>query len=149
MRRIVVAALVFLAVVARAQATAGVSCRAEDASAKLGLSAAFTRGLGGGLVNFGAALQILAEAPPELRALQFERSEVSLVWFYGRDLKFQLHRERPSDGPPGYVDLVIETRQSREDESLYRGTYVLNINYRQDQRERSLALRGRVQCYVE
>jgi hypothetical protein len=157
MRRIIAGIIVIpiaiIAVIVRAQASAGVSCRAEDASAKFGIFSAFGRGLGGGMVNFGATLQILTPAvPPDLRTLKFERSEVSLVWFYDHDIKFQLHHERPVDGPSGYVDLVIETKQNRNDESLYRGGYMLRVNYldtKQGGQEKSLELRGSVECSVD
>ena len=150
---IVAILLALIIVTSPAHASAGVSCRAEDASAKFGLSAAFTRGLGGGMVNFGAILQILLPAvPPDLREVQFDRSEVSGVWFYHRDIKFQIHHERQPEGPTGSVDLVIETRESRNDESLYRGRYVLRVHYaetKDDIKEKSLELRGRVACSVE
>jgi hypothetical protein len=150
----IVAVLLALIVVTNpAHASVGVSCRAEDASAKFGVDAAFTRGLGGGLVNFGAILQILLPAiPPDLRSVQFDRSEVSGVWFYNRDIKLQIHHERQPEGPSGSVDLVVETTESRNDESLYRGRYVLRINYaetKEDIKEKSLELRGRVACSVE
>jgi len=152
MRQIISALFVLVAAIAEAHATAGVSCRAKDASVKFGLTAAFGRGLGGGMANFGAVLQILRGAPEDLRNVRFEREEASQVWFYDRDLKFQLHHERPSGGPAGYVDLVVETRQSRGDESLYRGGYVLRATYTDATagvHEKSLELRGRVQCGVD
>jgi len=153
MRRIIAISFALVAFISESHASAGVSCRAEDASVKFGLSAAFGRGIGGGMVNFGAMLQILTQTvPADLRALNFERSEASQVWFYDRDIKFQLHHERPSDGPPGYVDLVVETRQSPRDESFYRGRYVLSVLFpdaKSGGGEKPLELRGRVQCAVD
>ena len=150
---IIAVLLALLAAASPAHASAGVSCSAEDAAVKFGMSAAFTRGLGGGMVNFGATLQILLpEVPPDLREVKFDRNEVSGVWFYNRDIKFQIHHERKPESPAGSVDLVIETRESRNDESLYYGRYVLRIHYaktKDDIKEKSLELRGRVACSVE
>jgi hypothetical protein len=150
---IVAVLLTLLVVTSPAQASVGVSCRVEDPATKFGMSAAFTRGLGSGMVNFGAILQILLpEVHPDLREVKFDRNEVSGIWFYNRDIKFQIHHERPPEGPAGSVDLVIETRESRNDESLYDGRYVLRIDYaktKEDIKENSLELRGRVMCSVE
>jgi hypothetical protein len=137
----------------QAHASAGLSCRAEDQSVRLGLDAAFTRGLGGGLVNFGASLDILvSDAPNDLRTFQFDRSEVSQVWWYRRDIKVELHRERAANGLGGSVDLIIETVQNTDDESVYRGGYELRIEYQQAESDRewkSLEARGEVVCSTE
>lgn len=119
MMRTLIIPIALIAVITQVHASAGASCRAEDASVKFGLSAAFTRGLGGGMVNFGDELKIQRLAvPADLGALNFDRNEVSQVRYFGRDLKFQLHH-KPPDGPLGYADLVVETTQSGNDESLY------------------------------
>jgi hypothetical protein len=153
MMRTLIIPIVMIAFVTQAHASAGVSCRAEDASVKFQLGAAFTRGLGGGMMNFGAELRILrAGVPEDLRAVTFEKSEASQVWYYGRDLKFQLYHERPGDAPFGYVNLVIEAMQRARDESVYRGRYKLRIGFletKEGSEEKSLELRGRVTCSTE
>lgn len=146
------AVLIWLAFAPPAFASAGIACDIDDAKVKLHIEAAFTRGLGGGMVNFGGELKVLVPGTPaDLRALKLERAAVSQVWYRGRDIKLQLYHER--DGEPfASVDLLIETKASPKDESSYRGTYELTINYMtaaKDGDSKELKARGKVVCSGE
>ena len=153
MHRLAAGALIALIAATPALGSASLQCRVEDGKIKLGVGAAFTRGLGGGLINFGAGLDVLLPGtPPDFRALHIEKSDVSQIWYYGRDVKMQLHRERPSDGPWGSVDLVIETREVKAGEGLYRGSYQLTLNFaasREDRDGKELKARGKVECSAD
>jgi hypothetical protein len=113
--------------IAQAHASAGVACRAEDATLVLSLNAAFGRALGAGIANFGATLAIRApQTPPDLRALRFGRTELSQSWWHEKSLNFALHRDREA-GPYGSVDLIIETTQHASEENRYDGRYLLSV----------------------
>jgi hypothetical protein len=110
-----------------AHASAGVACRAEDATLVLSLNAAFGRALGAGIANFGATLAIrMPHAPSDLRALKFGRDALSQSWWHERSLNFALHRDREVE-PNGSVDLIIETTQRAGEENRYEGRYLLSI----------------------
>jgi len=137
-----------------AQASAGISCRAEDGSARFGVQAAFTRGLGGGMINFGAELNVLLKnAPQDFRALKLERKDVSQVWWYGPDFKLQLYRERAEGLPFGSVNLVVEAKEGKGNgEGTYRGAYRLEISFKSRKEEaeaKTLTARGKVECVSE
>jgi hypothetical protein len=137
-----------------ARASAGISCRAQDGSATFGMQAAFTRGLGGGMINFGAELNVLLKnAPQDFRALRFEQKNVSQAWWYGPDFKLQLYRERAEGLPFGSVNLVVEAKEGKGDgEGTYRGAYRLEISFKGNKEEaeaKTLTARGKVECLSE
>jgi hypothetical protein len=150
----VAAVFLLLAGATQAHASAGISCRAQDALAALGVQAAFTRGLGGGMINFSAELKVLLKnAPPDFRAFKFEQKDVSQSWWYGPDFRLQLYRERAGELPFGAVNLVVQAREGKgRDEGSYRGTYRLEISFKEkktDAEAKTLPAQGKVECSSE
>jgi hypothetical protein len=133
-----------------AQATAGFSCSIEDMTLKVSVEGAFSRGVGEGVINFGGKLEVLAKAAPEdLRSLDLERENLTQTWINGRDLKLRMYRERTGSMPHGYVELVVETRQTARDELEYAGTYVLTVHHlasEQDSEGKTFTARGKMRC---
>jgi hypothetical protein len=133
-----------------AQASAGFSYGIEDNVLKLSVEGAFSRGIGEGVINFGGKLEVLAKATPDdLRNLDLERENLTQTWINGRDLKLRMYRERTGSAPHGYVELVVETRQSARDELEYAGTYVLTVHHlttEQDSEGRTFTVRGKARC---
>jgi hypothetical protein len=134
-----------------AQASAGFSCSVEDKALKVGVEGAFSRGVGEGVINFAGKLEVLAKATPDdLRNVDLEREHLTQTWINGRDLKLRMYRERTGNAlPHGYVELVMETRQSARDELEYAGTYVLTVHHlasEQDSEGKTFTARGKARC---
>jgi hypothetical protein len=133
-----------------AQASAGFSCSIEDKALKLGVEGAFSRGVGEGVINFGGKLEVLAKATPEdFRNVDLERENLTQTWINGRDFKLRMYRERTGSAPHGYVELVVETRQSSRDELEYAGSYVLTVHHlasEQDGEGKTVTVRGKARC---
>ena len=136
--------------VGTAQASAAFSCSIEDKALKLAVEGAFSRGVGEGVINFGGKLEVLAKATPaDLRNIDLEREHLTQTWINGRDLKLRMYRERTGSAPHGYVELVVETRQSPRDELEYAGSYVLTVHHltsEQDSEGKTFTARGKARC---
>jgi hypothetical protein len=136
--------------VGAAHASAGFSCSIEDKALRVSVEGAFSRGVGEGVINFGGRLEVLAKATPEdLRRLDLERENLTQTWINGRDLKLRMYRERAGAAPHGYVELVLETRQSSRDELEYAGAYVLTVHHlvsEQDSQGKTFTARGKARC---
>jgi len=152
MRYLVAALFMSLAHAAPAQASGAFSCEAADKAVKFSTSAGLSRG-GGMFLNMSAQLQIRDGAvPQDLRKLELAGEDITQRWLHGRELKLRFYRERDNKLPHGYVDLLIEARESKEDESKYRGSYRLSIyslKTEQDSDGQRTTLRGKVDCFVE
>ena len=134
-----------------AQASAGLSCSVEDKTLKLEVEGAFSRGVGEGVSNFGGKLEVLAKTTPDdFRSVDLEREHLTQTWINGRDLKLRMYREREGNAAPhGYVELVVETRQSPRDELEYAGSYVLTVFHlksEQDSEGKTFTARGKAKC---
>ena len=152
LRPVIAAVFAFLAGMTHANASAGVSCTAADASAELEIEAAFTRGLGGGIINFSADLEVLLpNTPRDFRKSAFKRKDVSQVWWYGPEFRLQIYRERLDKLPYGSINVVIDAKMGTadDDEGTYRGTYKIEISYREkksDVEPKTLTGEGKVEC---
>ncbi len=94
----------------------------------------------------------VAEGRPERpSALKFDKDALVHHWFADGDLKLHLYSERKGDTPHGYVELVVETKQSPDDETAYDGTYELQIDDTTDVKDgegRKLEAEGKAACSV-
>lgn len=136
-----------------AQASAGLSCSIEDKTLKLSVEGAVSRGVGEGVINFGGKLEVLAKTTPDdFRSVDLEREQLTQAWIYGRELKLRMYRERTGSAPHGYVELVVETRQTgARDELEYAGSYVLTVFHlksEQDSEGKTFTARGKAKCSV-
>jgi hypothetical protein len=154
MRAFIMACLAALLLgVPPALASGNLSCHFGDRNLKFGAEATFSHGVGEGFVSFGGTLEVLAKgAPDDLRTLDLDLPHLTQRWFYAKELKLRLYRERPGSAPHGYVELVVETRQAGrgKDEIDYRGTYMLTVHHLQpgEAEGKTLKLRGRAACSV-
>jgi hypothetical protein len=153
MRLAIFAMIAIAAGLSPAQASIGFTCRAEDDAAKLVLSGAYGTGLGSGMANFGADIEIRhPDASAIIRRLQLAYEHVSERWFRYRDLKLMARWLSPSGGPNVEVLLIMETRRAEEEGSSYLGRYELIIygarpNANSDRA--SVELSGLISCSID
>lgn len=141
-----------LAALGPAHATGDFKCEAEDASVKFEAGSSFSHGLGEVFTNFQGTLKILLKgAPKDLADLAFDKDHLAHHWFRGDSLKLHLYRERQGSSPHGYVELVVETTQSPDDETAFGGSYKLTIYHVRDEANsegETLSAEGEVSCSV-
>lgn len=134
-------------------ASSGFACSIADKTLALTVEGVFSRGAGEGVMNFGGRLEVLAKAAPEdFRSLDLERENLTQAWIYGRDMKLRIYRERTGNTPHGYVELVLETRQSKRDEPEYAGTFLLTVFHMASEQSgegKTFTSRGKVTCSGE
>jgi len=124
--RIVIAAAALLGLTSPCYASGGISCAIKDKNLTFLAEAGVSRGMGEGIFSFKANLDIhLPGVAEDLRKVDLS-DHLTQKWYYGRDIKMRLYRERESE-QHGYVELIIETRQKTEDDVDYKGSYVLTV----------------------
>ena len=124
--RILASLLVFLGTTTMAAATGGLSCEAKDEAVSLSLEGGLTRGMGSALFSFSGTLELRSdEVREDLRLTTFGREHVAQYWLDGEVLKLRLYRERESDAPHGYVEVIVET--TRGDDDTDRGDYIVAV----------------------
>ncbi len=149
MRKILLTLTTLLLGAAPVLATGGLSCTFKDRNVSFDAEATFSRGVGEGFVSFSSKLEVLAKAmPDDLRKLQLELEHLTQRWLYGKELKLRLYHERSGPGLHGYVEMVVETKQSAKEETDYRGTYVLTAYHIPSEGAdgKTITLRGRAAC---
>lgn len=133
-----------------AHATGNFVCTVEDESLKFSAESTFSHGLGEQFMGFGATgTVLLADAPKDFVDLKFAEDNLVHHWFAGSDLRLHLYRER--SGPHGYVELILETTQSGDDETVFEGTYKLILYDMTDARDgegKRLEAEGKASCSV-
>lgn len=148
-KRILLPAVLMLGLFAPASASGSLSCEASDKSLTFSAGSGLSRG-GGQFLNLKGQLQINdAGVPRDLRKLDLGEDDVTQKWLYGKDLKLRFYRERDSKLPHGTLEFVVETRESKADETIYTGSYILWVlSYESDKDNdgKRVTLRGRVTC---
>lgn len=149
--RIALLTLLLLFGAGPALATSGLSCAFKDGNMALEAEGTISRGVGEGFISFGGKLDVLAKnVPDDLRKVALELEHLTQRWLYAKDLKLRLYRERPGSGLHGYVELVVEAKQTPRDEDQYRGTYALTVHHipAEGADGKTITLRGRATCSV-
>jgi hypothetical protein len=144
------AALAALAVLSLtpAHATGGISCEAEDRSAKFTIGSPIGRSTGGAFYQFAGELELrIANVAADFRKVTFTKDHLTQSWFDARDLKMHVHFEREGE-PHGTIDLTVEARGNADAET-WRGRYVLSVGETVNGEFRSRRVTGRVSCSVE
>jgi hypothetical protein len=119
----------FLSLTAAAQASAGVSCSADDGSVAFSLDGAYGRSEGSAPANFGGEIEIkLKGVPDHARKIKVEREHLTMNWFHERVLKLAVQWTREGSEPSAEVLMVIETQRGKSEESPYRGRYTLSVH---------------------
>lgn len=127
-RVVVTASVCLLMPLGAAHATGAFLCGINDGSLKLSAESTFSHGLGERFMGFAASGNVLMkDTPKDLAELKFDSDALVHHWLAGGDLKLHLYRERAADAPHGYVELILETKQSPDDETVFEGTYRLVI----------------------
>lgn len=134
-------------------ASGGFSCSINDKATNFEAMAAVSRGLGEQIINFKAELEVrVPGTPDDLRKLDLSE-HLTQKWYYDRDLKLRLYRERENEKPHGYVEIVIQARRTKsDDDSDYRGSYVLtvyDVPANGGSEGKTITRRGRVTCSGE
>lgn len=150
--RLSIVAVGMLCGVVPAAASGGLSCNAEDKSAKFSIESGVTRGMGSPVFNFRGVVEILEKGVAEdLRKIEFTGEHLAQYWLDGQSLKLLLYRERTGDKPHGYVELTIET-QAGDDEGTYNGPYrlvVFDMTGDTTGEGKTVNLDGQAYCFVE
>jgi hypothetical protein len=151
-RLFVIAPLCLLAVARPAHATGAFLCGIKDESLKFSAESAFSHGLGERFLDFAASgTVLLKDAPKDFAELKFDGEALVHHWLAGGDLKLHLYRERAADAPHGYIELILETKQSQSDETVFEGTYKLEVYDMTDAKDgegRKIEAEGKAACSV-
>ncbi|MCZ8313574.1 hypothetical protein [Phreatobacter sp.] len=140
-------ALAFLSL-APAHATGGISCEAEDRSAKFTIGSPISRSAGGAFHQFEGELELKVRGIAEdFRKLTFAKEHLTQSWFDARDLRMRVYHERSGE-PHGTVELTIEAR-GNPDAETWRGRYTISIGETVNGEFRTRQVNGRVSCSVE
>ncbi|MBL8568510.1 MAG: hypothetical protein JNK84_05435 [Phreatobacter sp.] len=131
-----------------AQATGGISCDADDRSAKFTIGSPIGRSTGGSFYQFAGELELRgANVAADFRKVTLIKDHLTQSWFDARDLKMHVHFEREGE-PHGTIDLTVEARGNAEAET-WRGRYVLSIGETVNGEFRTRRVTGRVSCSIE
>ncbi len=148
-KRFILPAVLMLGLLAPASASGAMSCEASDKSVTFSAGSGLSRG-GGQFLNLKGQLRINAPGvPQDLRKLDLGEDDVTQKWLYGKELKLRFYRERDSKLPHGTLEFVVETRESKDDEDTYTGTYLLWVLSHESDKDndgKRVTLRGRVTC---
>lgn len=143
--------LLFFGTTTMAAATGGLSCEASDEAVSLSLEGGVTRGMGSALFSFSGTLELRSdEVREDLRLTAFAREHVAQYWLDGEVLKLRLYRERESDAPHGYVEVIVET--TRDDDDRDRSDYIVAVYDMADADQgevEPVQFMGEVACVVE
>lgn len=135
-----------------AQASGNFLCEAEDPSLRFSAESTFSHGLGEVFTGFKGTLAVLLkDAPQDFANIEIGSKQLAHHWFRGPDLKLHIYKERTAGAPHGYVELIVETRQSEEDETAFDGTYkltVYEVGPPSAAEGRTLKAEGNVSCSV-
>lgn len=135
-----------------AHATGNFLCEVDDPSLKFSAESTFSHGLGEVFTDFrGHISVVLTEAPKDFTSIEIGAPQLAHHWFSGPDLKLHIYKERPADAAHGYVELIVETRQSQDDETEFSGTYKLTAfeaGTSSTAEGRTLKAEGKVSCSV-
>lgn len=151
-RRSLMGTLFLLAVSAPAHATGAFLCGINDASLKFSAESTFSHGLGERFMGFEASgTLLLKDAPKDLADMKFDAEALVHHWLADGDLKLHLYRERQGDAAHGYVELIVEAKQSPDDETVFQGAYKLEVydmTGAKDGEGRKLEASGKAACSV-
>lgn len=135
-----------------AHATGNFLCEIDDPSLKFTAESTFSHGLGERFMNFGATGAVqLKDAAKDLADLKFDSEQLVHHWFAGDDLKLHIYREREGEAAHGYVELIVETKLKPDDETVFEGTYKLEVydtGKQKDGEALKLEAEGKASCSV-
>src|SRR5262245_52823867 len=98
--RTAIAVAILLTCAGQADASASLSCQANDPSVKFALEGAWGRSAGSGVGNFGGEIEIKLKAVPDhARKLKLETSHLTQNWYHDRDIKLAIQWIRDGDEP--------------------------------------------------
>jgi hypothetical protein len=125
--------------VAQAQAAAGFSCQTlENEMPKFVVEGATPRS-GGGLINFGAVLEI------DGKKIEFKQSDVQRYFGEGGVIRVRVRKR--ADGETYTVS--VNAKRNPKDEDDWGGTYEITLGVADKKSKAAPAKRGKVQCFVE
>ncbi len=147
-RRLASLALLVVAATAPAHASGGISCEADDRSAKFTIGSPISRTAGGAFFQFEGELELkISGIAQDFRKLTFAKEHLTQSWFDARDLRMRVYHERSGE-PHGTVELTVEAR-GNPDAETWRGRYTISIGETVNGEFRTRQVNGRVSCSVE
>jgi hypothetical protein len=149
---VALAGLMALTPTVPAWATGGFSCSVDDANLSLEVSSPLGRGMGSPIINLEATATIkLKSTPADLSKPEFKGALVH-SWMAHPDLRLHFYREREGNTPHGYVELVIKTTMTAEEDGT-AGTYELDVFFTEpvagSKEPQTLKATGPITCSVE
>jgi hypothetical protein len=134
-----------------AQATATLSCSAEDKVLEFDAMAIVGHGRNYPIEQFRGELKLRLKGVPEDRkVLTLADEHLTHRWLHGRDLKLLMFQEQ-ADAPIPWVELVIETRRKPGEDAEGAGTYRLTVplpDPKDPSKTRDFTAQGRVACSI-
>jgi hypothetical protein len=111
-----------------AHASGSFLCEAKDRSLAFTAEAMVSHELGEQFTNFKGSISALIQgAPQDFAGVDLDSSNLVHHWFYGKSLKLHVYRERPGNGLHGYMELIIDAKQSPKNEAQFFGNYELTV----------------------
>lgn len=133
-----------------AAATGGFSCEVKDKAVEFEVAAGLSRGMGGAILEPSGKMTLKLKTVPE--QLQSQDLSKALVhhWLADRTLKLDYYVETTGDAPFASAELIIDTKQTGDDETT-KGRYVVSV-FSVDPKtseSKTQEIKGRVTCMIE
>ena len=142
--------LLFPLIAGEARATGGFSCEVKDKQVEFEVEGGVSRGMGGVILEPKGSIALkVKNIPDDLKSFDLSKALVH-HWLADRTLKLDYYVEAEGDKPFGSVELIIDTKQTGDEETT-KGRYVVNI-YSVDpatSESKTTELKGRVTCMIE
>lgn len=110
---------------APASATGSFACEAGEGAVKFEAQGVYSYGLGGAFSNFHGILMVPVPEAPSAE-IPLDGDALAHHWFSRGDLKLHVFWEQ-SEGPVGSVELWLDVKARRKDDTGYRGSYELKV----------------------
>lgn len=129
--RSVVGAIVLAVAIAGAApawATASFDCSAKDAAVEFDVRGVLSHGMGEVVTSLDGSIGIAGKGIPEpLLKVVLDLKSLTQVWTHGRAFKLRLYTEPGTATAGSAVEIIVETEQSKKDETAYQGRYEINV----------------------
>ena len=133
-----------------AAASGGFSCEVNDKSVAFEVAAGLSHGLGGAILEPSGKMTLKLTSIPDQLKSQDLSSALVHHWLADRTLKLDYYVETTGDAPFASAELIIDTKQTGDDETT-KGRYVVSV-FSVDPKtseSKTQEIKGRVTCMIE